>query len=152
MIGNRGLRRLQLPGKTDHLPLRELVANEIPTQNWRILSDCRNWAGQIKLTQPTEGKEALTMDTHQFTPDALAAAGRALFGQHWQGQLSRVLEVNDRTLRRWLAGELSMPESIEYEMRELLEERLRIIGSLLASIGRSDVAERVRPSDEGKSL
>ncbi len=79
------------------------------------------------------------MDMHQLTPDDLAAAGRALYGAHWQGQLAQALSVGDRTLRRWLSRELPIPEGLEYQLYELLEKRMRLVGGLVAFDVRLDV-------------
>jgi len=79
------------------------------------------------------------MNTHQLTPDDLAATGRALYGPHWQGQLSQALPVADRTLRRWLSGELPIPEAVEYELYRLLEDRMKVVGGLVAFSVRLDV-------------
>lgn len=46
------------------------------------------------------------MDMRQLSPDDLAAAGRVLYGAHWQRQLAQALTIGDRTLRRWLSLEL----------------------------------------------
>jgi hypothetical protein len=79
------------------------------------------------------------MDIHQLDPDDLAATGRALYGPHWQGQLAAALGVGDRTLRRWLANELPVPDAVEYQLYELLEERMRMFGGLVAFSVRLDI-------------
>jgi len=79
------------------------------------------------------------MDMNQLDPDDLAATGRALYGPHWQGQLAQALSVGDRTLRRWLARDLPIPEAVEYQLYELLEERMRLVGGLVAFSVRLDV-------------
>ena len=59
-------------------------------------------------------------------PNHLAAAGRALYGQLWQSALARDLGVNDRTMRRWVAGH-EPPETIcengpnDAEMAEIVK-------------------------------
>lgn len=35
-----------------------------------------------------------------LTPDLVCRAGHALFGEEWQSPLARMLDVNDRTIRR----------------------------------------------------
>ena len=73
-----------------------------------------------------------------MTPsDHLAAAGRALYGQLWQSALARDLGVNDRTMRRWVAGQ-EPPETIWADVRSLLEARKQKISETLHSI--SDLA------------
>ena len=44
------------------------------------------------------------MNAHiPYSSDHLAAVGRALYGERWQTPLANDLNVNERTLRRWLA-------------------------------------------------
>jgi hypothetical protein len=65
------------------------------------------------------------------TPDQLAAAGRALYGERWQTSLASDLHVVDRTMRRWLAGETSIPDGLKNELRELLINRVNEIDGLI---------------------
>ena len=58
-----------------------------------------------------------------MTPsDRLSAAGRALYGQLWQSALARDLGVNDRTMRRWAAGQ-EPPKTVWVDIRSLLASR-----------------------------
>lgn len=41
--------------------------------------------------------------------DMLADTGRALYGDHWRMPLSRGLEVDDDTIRRWMSGRTKLP-------------------------------------------
>jgi hypothetical protein len=66
-----------------------------------------------------------------MTPDKLAAAGRALFGERWQTLLARDLRIGDRVLRRWLAGEARIPAGIETEVRALMIKRIEEMGGML---------------------
>lgn len=67
-----------------------------------------------------------------MTPRAyLIAAGEALYGERWQSALAADLGVADRTLRRWLAGDRDMPESLPDELRALLRARGKTIAELL---------------------
>ena len=71
-----------------------------------------------------------------MTPsDRLSAAGRALYGQHWQSALARDLGVNDRTVRRWAAGQ-EPPETVWAEVRSLLSVRQQKIRETMAAISR----------------
>lgn len=67
--------------------------------------------------------------------DHLSAAGRALYGQLWQSALARDLGVNDRTMRRWAAGQ-EPPETIWAEVRSLLASRRDTIREVLKEIPR----------------
>lgn len=42
-------------------------------------------------------------------PDMLADIGRALHGENWRKPLSRDLQLNDETLRRWMSGRQELP-------------------------------------------
>lgn len=66
-----------------------------------------------------------------MTPDDLAKTGRALYGERWQTSLARDLHISDRTMRRWLAGEFSIPTAVITELRTLLVERLKTIGGMV---------------------
>lgn len=66
-----------------------------------------------------------------FSPDTLADIGRALYGERWQTPLSQDLNVNDRSLRRWLNGEVPIPEAVEFEARVLLERRHDEMGGII---------------------
>src|SRR5262245_17906386 len=65
------------------------------------------------------------------TPDRLASIGRALYGERWQTSLATDLRVADRTMRRWLAGELPVPDGVEKELRQILINRIREIGGMI---------------------
>ena len=66
-----------------------------------------------------------------FTPDQLAATGRALYGERWQTTLALDLQVADRTFRRWIAGEQAIPGNIENELRGLLIKRINEMGGII---------------------
>src|SRR6266851_1902193 len=66
-----------------------------------------------------------------MTPDELVAAGCALYGERWQTSLARDLQVSDRTMRRWLAGEFPIPAGVVTELRSVLVERLKAIGGMV---------------------
>jgi hypothetical protein len=66
-----------------------------------------------------------------MTPDELATAGRALYGERWQTSLAHDLHVSDRTLRRWVTGEFPIPAGVVTELRSVLEERLNTIGGMV---------------------
>jgi ribosome-binding protein aMBF1 (putative translation factor) len=68
------------------------------------------------------------------TPDLLARIGRALFGSYWQTALAAEIEVNERTVRRWAAGDSAIPDGIAAELARLLELRAMDIRYLLADL------------------
>ncbi len=52
-------------------------------------------------------------DTPAMTRDELRLYCTRLYGrQRWQTALSRELQVNDRTVRRWVAGASEVPKSV----------------------------------------
>jgi hypothetical protein len=42
--------------------------------------------------------------------------GEALYGGNWQHQMSDLLEVNDRTIRRWVDGSAKVPQGVWNEL------------------------------------
>lgn len=58
-----------------------------------------------------------------MTRKLLTDVGEAMYGPRWQTELSRDLGVADRTVRRWAAGTVDMPESIWPELLDLLTDR-----------------------------
>src|SRR5271155_4502386 len=91
---------------------------------------------------PKLGRRPVLMNANSgITPDQLAAAGRTLYGERWQTSLATDLNVVDRTMRRWLAGESSIPDGVHDELRLLLVIRAREIEDLVQTVnraGRSD--------------
>jgi DNA-binding transcriptional regulator YiaG len=55
-----------------------------------------------------------------------------MFGPLWQSDLARALSVNDRTVRRWVAGDVPIPAGLWYEVKQLLKQR----GHALAAVRR----------------
>jgi hypothetical protein len=66
------------------------------------------------------------------SPLLLREAGEALYGPRWQSDLARDLNVTDRTVRRWIAGDVPIPHSLWTELRALLKAR----GLALAAVRR----------------
>jgi len=66
-----------------------------------------------------------------MTPDELATAGRALYGERWQTSLAHDLHISDRTMRRWLTGESPLPAGVVTELRAVLVQRLNTIGGMV---------------------
>lgn len=73
--------------------------------------------------------------------DALIQAGHALYGATWQTALARDLgprhpdgpreKYDDRTLRRWAAGQRPIPDWVLTALRDLLAERRQVATALL---------------------
>ena len=64
------------------------------------------------------------MDTMPFD---LKTIGEALYGERWQSSLARALEVSDRTMRRWDAGEFNVPHEMQRAIRRHACARIEII-------------------------
>ena len=49
--------------------------------------------------------------------------GEALYGSRWQTELSRALEVSDRTIRRWASGADDVPPGVWMDVLRITQER-----------------------------
>ncbi|MDR0771033.1 MAG: hypothetical protein LBE75_07520 [Burkholderiales bacterium] len=64
------------------------------------------------------------MRTLPPTVETLETAGRALFGESWQTDMARALDLSgSRRVRAWVAGERSIPPGMWSEIANLLRER-----------------------------
>ncbi|MDR0249979.1 MAG: hypothetical protein LBI35_01495 [Burkholderiales bacterium] len=64
------------------------------------------------------------MKTLPPTIETLETAGRALFGEAWQTDLSRALKLSgSRRVRAWIAAERPIPPGVWQEIADLLRER-----------------------------
>lgn len=62
-------------------------------------------------------------------------SGEALYGPRFQRELARDLGVNERTMRRWVAGDTSPPEGVRVDLQKLLRKRQAVIAALLTEKG-----------------
>lgn len=69
------------------------------------------------------------MNDHQL----LQEAGEALYGERWQTDMSRALNVSDRTIRRLVAG-ATIPGNIMPEVADLIEDRVQELQSIAKKI------------------
>jgi ribosome-binding protein aMBF1 (putative translation factor) len=58
------------------------------------------------------------------TPELLREIGQAMFGDRWQTDLAHHLDVNDRTVRRWLSGQDEPRPGVWDDLERLLDERI----------------------------
>lgn len=71
-----------------------------------------------------------------MTPALLSQAGEALYGPRWQSELARDLDIDDRTMRRWVAGDSSVPSGVAVDLLRLLTEWASDIDDLIPKIKR----------------
>lgn len=58
------------------------------------------------------------------TPELIRAIGEALFGTRWQTDLGDHLEVNRRTVQRWLAAQDEPRPGVWDDLLKVLDERI----------------------------
>lgn len=73
-----------------------------------------------------------------MTIEMLARIGRLLYGEYWQRELAAALDVDDRTVRRWVAADSRIPH-IEVDVMRLLHDRIIEIEAALAELPRDGV-------------
>lgn len=64
--------------------------------------------------------------------DVLREAAQLLYGETWQTQMAKALDVNVRTVQRWHAESFNVPGSIHENLAALLRERMTEIKQFLA--------------------
>jgi hypothetical protein len=67
--------------------------------------------------------------------DLLSDVGRALHGDRWQVGLSRDLNVSDRTVRRWAAGD-EVPHGVYDDMLKLAQNRVSALSEIIDRLGK----------------
>jgi len=65
----------------------------------------------------------MTTPAPVLTPDQLADIGRALYGELWQSELARALDVGDRTVRRWLSGDRAIGAGVAADLATICAAR-----------------------------
>lgn len=74
-----------------------------------------------------------------YTKNHLEAAGKALYGDRWQTDLSRDLGLSDaRRIRQWLAGDRPIPNGIWADLLELLRQRRISIDDVIDQLKEAD--------------
>ena len=69
-----------------------------------------------------------------FSRPLFTATGRALYGERWQAALAADLEISDRTLRRWIAGDATIPDGVAVDLLRLVTERAGELDSIADSL------------------
>ncbi|MCF3931832.1 hypothetical protein L1787_00205 [Acuticoccus sp. M5D2P5] len=59
----------------------------------------------------------------------LREIGEALYGASWRAPLARDLDVSERTVRRWVAGE-GVPNGVSADLLRLTQERADLLDEL----------------------
>ena len=69
-----------------------------------------------------------------MTIEQLEQAGQLLYGNLWQSALARALDVDNRTVRRWVSGESAIKQSIAQEIIELLKNNQSQINQFIETL------------------
>lgn len=67
-------------------------------------------------------------------PDTLRAIGEALYGERWQSDTARLLGVDSRRVRQWMAGERPIPAGIAAKLAGALRDRRAAIDALVPTL------------------
>ena len=62
--------------------------------------------------------------------DLIADCGRALYGETWQSELARALNINRATVQRWLAGKFQPPAGVWADLMKLTNRRSKQLAAL----------------------
>lgn len=66
-----------------------------------------------------------------MTIDQLITAGQLLYGDQWQANLARSLNVDVRRIRHWTAGTRPISDFVDKEVRQLLIDKQKKIDDFL---------------------
>ena len=66
-----------------------------------------------------------------MTIDQLTIAGQLLYGDQWQANLARSLNVDVRRIRHWTAGTRPISDFVDKEVRQLLIDKQKKIVDFL---------------------
>lgn len=61
----------------------------------------------------------------------LTRVGQACYGRQWQTQLADALGVSDRTMRRFVAGDMDIPDGICDDLRLIIYDRREKLAAAL---------------------
>jgi hypothetical protein len=71
------------------------------------------------------------MNAMRLTPFILRKAGFALYGEQWRSELARALGVTDRTVRRWVQDEYSIPVETREHIIEICLKRIDMLNAVV---------------------
>lgn len=69
--------------------------------------------------------------------DLLTRCGVALYGAYWQTDLADALDISDRTVRRWVAGDTPVPAGVYADLMRLMLERAQTLDDLVEECRRA---------------
>ncbi|WP_272197619.1 transcriptional regulator [Acinetobacter baumannii] len=69
-------------------------------------------------------------DPSRMTPDQLRQAGSLLYGQSWQTDFARAIDIDPRRVRQWLTGDRPIPLNLWEEVVKLLQEKSKDTAAL----------------------
>ena len=72
----------------------------------------------------------------RVSPEVLIIVGQVLHGRDWQSELARDLQVKDSIVRRWAAGEATIPTDVAHDLARLCRKRGVTLGSLADTLTR----------------
>lgn len=71
-----------------------------------------------------------------MTVEQLAQAGRLLYGDQWQSNMARDLNIDSRRIRQWVSGERSVSDWVLVEIQALLDKKQFNINQFLSTINK----------------
>lgn len=77
----------------------------------------------------------------------LEICGKAAFGDRWQTDISKALNVSDRTIRRWISGKSGVPVGTCADLHKLLIQKKAEIDSAIAALGVSGIDREINISE-----
>ena len=75
-------------------------------------------------------------DPSRMTPDQLRQAGSLLYGQSWQTDFARAIDIDPRRVRQWLTGDRPIPLNLWEEVVKLLQEKSKDTAALAYELNR----------------
>lgn len=81
-----------------------------------------------------------------MTPAQLEYIGKLLYGQFWYTPMGAELDLNERTIRRWLKGESSIPAGVVNDLIGIARKRADVVRADMEARTKKAVAllERLR--------
>jgi hypothetical protein len=96
-----------------------------PTNGMPIDDQGPFWIGFYHWVSATEYAK-------KYGPDELAAVGKILYGEQWQTNIARDLNLSDaRRIRQWMTGDRKIPAGVWSDIAGLLQHKQLITGMML---------------------